>query len=147
VCGLVKPFFKNKRTEIVKNPKVYFFDSGLRNVIVDDFRPFESRGDAGQLLENTLFMQLVKEGYDFNYWRDKKKNEIDFILRLENQKMVAVEVKSSLKNQSGGSVAHFEKTHPDIEVVFACLKLKLKAGERSDKKHIRSTRSRLLNKK
>lgn len=122
ICRLVKPFFKNKRVEIVKNPKVYFFDSGLRNVIVNDFRKFESRVDAGQLLENAVFMQLVKGGYDFNYWRDKKKNEIDFILKLENQKVLAIEVKSSLKNSGGTSILNFKKTHPEIEVVFACLK-------------------------
>lgn len=126
ICGLVKPFFTNKRKEIVKNPKVYFFDSGLRNVIVNDFRKFESRGDAGQLLENAVFMQLVKGGYDFNYWRDKKKNEVDFILKLENRKTVAVEVKSSLKNQSGTSMLNFQKMHPEIEVVFVCLKLRVK---------------------
>ncbi|MEK9151501.1 MAG: ATP-binding protein [Patescibacteria group bacterium] len=134
ICGLVKPFFKNKRTEIVKNPKVYFFDSGLRNVIVNDFRKFESRGDAGQLLENAVFMQLVKGGYDFNYWRDKKKNEIDFILKLENQKVLAVEIKSSLKTSATTSVLNFKKTHPEIEVVFACSKLKMKADDEMDTK-------------
>lgn len=134
ICRLVKPFFNNKRTEIVKNPKVYFFDSGLRNVIVNDFRKFESRGDAGQLLENAIFMQLIKGGYDFHYWRDKKKNEIDFILKLENQKMLALEVKSSLKNQSGTSILNFKKTHPEIEVVFACLKSKRERNSRIDTK-------------
>jgi uncharacterized protein len=134
VCGLVKPFFKNKRSEIVKNPKVYFFDSGLRNVIVNDFRKFESRGDAGQLLENAIFMQLVKGGYAFNYWRDKKKNEMDFILKLENQKVLAIEVKSSLKNQSGTSLLNFKKTHPEIEVVFAYSKWKTKTDSGMDTK-------------
>lgn len=124
ICGLVKPFFNNKRREIVKNPKVYFFDSGLRNVVVNDFRKFESRTDAGQLLENAVFMQLVKGGYAFNYWRDKKKNEIDFILHLENQKVLAVEVKSSLKNSRTASISSFKKVYPEIEVVFACLKSK-----------------------
>src|SRR3989344_2515538 len=134
ICGLVKPFFRNKRIEIVKNPKVYFFDSGLRNVIVNDFRKFESRGDAGQLLENAVFMQLGKGGYDFNYWRDKKKNEVDFILKLENQKVLAVEIKSSLKNFGGASILSFQKVYPEIEVVFACLKLKAKEDDGMDAK-------------
>ena len=80
IVGLVKPFYKNKRTEIVKNPKVYFFDSGLRNAIVNDFRKFEDRNDMGQVLENAVFSQLVKAGYDLNYWRNKRKSEVDFIL-------------------------------------------------------------------
>lgn len=132
ICGLVRPFFRNKRVEIVKNPKVYFFDSGLRNIIVNDFRKFESRGDAGQLLENAVYMQLVKGGYDFNYWRDKKKNEVDFILRLENQKMLAIEVKSSLKNFSSVSLRNFKRMYPEIEVVFACSKLKTGERQRMD---------------
>ncbi len=134
ICGLVRPFFKNKRTEIVKNPKVYFFDSGLRNVIVNDFRRFEQRTDAGQLLENAVFMQLTKGGYEFNYWRDKKKNEMDFVLKLENRKMLAIEVKSSLKHTAGTSVLNFKKSHPDIEVVFACLKSRIRESGASDVK-------------
>ncbi|PIT96655.1 hypothetical protein COT82_02045, partial [Candidatus Campbellbacteria bacterium CG10_big_fil_rev_8_21_14_0_10_35_52] len=38
ICKLVRPFFKNKRTEIVKNPKVYFIDTGIRNTVINDFR-------------------------------------------------------------------------------------------------------------
>ncbi|KKP67430.1 MAG: hypothetical protein UR66_C0015G0015 [Candidatus Moranbacteria bacterium GW2011_GWE1_35_17] len=122
ICNLVKPYYRNKRTEIVKNPKVYFLDCGLRNSIVNDFRKFEDRTDGGQLLENAIFMQLIKGGYSFNFWRNKKKNEVDFILQLPDQKMLALEVKSTLKNVQSRSIANFKKTYPEIEVAFACLK-------------------------
>jgi len=129
ICNLVKPYYQNKRTEIVKNPKVYFFDSGLRNIIIDDFRKLEDRVDAGQLLENAVFMQLVKGGYVFNFWRDKKKNEMDFVLQLENQKMLALEVKSTLKNSHSNSIASFQKTYPEVDVVFACLKTNIDTSD------------------
>jgi len=122
ICKLVKPYYRNRRTEIVKNPKVYFFDSGLRNSIIGDFRKLEDRVDKGQVLENAVFMQLVKGGYEFNFWRDKKKNEMDFVLQLPDQKMLALEVKSTLKNSGSNSIASFQKTYPEIEVIFACLK-------------------------
>jgi predicted AAA+ superfamily ATPase len=122
ICNLVRPYYKNKRTEIVKNPKVYFFDSGLRNIIINDFRKFEDRVDKGQLLENAIFMQLVKGGYEFNFWRDKKKNEMDFILQLPNQKKLALEVKSTFKNSQSTSILSFKKTYPEIEVAFVFLK-------------------------
>lgn len=125
VCNLVKPYYRNKRTEIVKNPKVYFLDCGLRNSIINDFRKFEDRVDRGQLLENAVFMQLIKGGYSFNYWRDKKKNEIDFILQLPDQKMLALEVKRTLKNAESHSIASFKKNYPEIEVVFTCLKINI----------------------
>jgi hypothetical protein len=122
ICGLVKPYYENKRTEIVKNPKVYFFDSGLRNSIINDFRKFEDRVDKGQLLENAVFMQLIKGGYEFNFWRDKKKNELDFILQLPNQKKLALEVKSTFKNSQSTSILSFKKTYPEIDVAFLFLK-------------------------
>jgi len=123
ICSLVKPYFKNKRTEIVKNPKVYFFDNGMRNSIVNDFRKLDDRTDGGQLLENTVFMQLVKGGYEFNFWRDKKKNELDFVLQLENQKMLALEVKTTLKNVQSNSILNFKKDYPEIDIAFLCLKI------------------------
>jgi len=126
ICGFVRPYYKNKRTEIVKNPKAYFFDSGLRNIIVSDFRKLSERGDGGQLLENAVFMELTKNSYVFNFWRDKKKNEVDFVLQLENQKMLGLEVKSTLKNIGSSSLENFRKNYPETEVVFVCLKTKLK---------------------
>lgn len=97
ICSLVRPFYTNKRIEIVKNPKVYFFDSGLRNYIVNDFRPLDERGDSGGLLENAVFEQLVKNGYSFNYWRTKQKQEVDFILHLANGRELALEIKNIFK--------------------------------------------------
>ena len=126
VCSFVRPFYKNKRTEIVKNPKTYFFDSGLRNIIVSDFRKLSERGDGGQLLENAVFMELTKSGTFFNFWRDKKKNEVDFVLQLPNQQWLGLEVKSTLKNIGSTSLANFKKNYPEISVVFVCLKTKLK---------------------
>lgn len=133
VCVTVRPYFKNKRTEIVKNPKIYFYDCGLRNIIVDDFRDFESRGDAGQLLENVVFSQLVKGGYSFNFWRDKAKNEIDFILNLPNQKKLALEIKTTLKNIRSTSLSNFKKKHSGIEAAFLCLKDKAPEEKESNK--------------
>lgn len=56
---LVRPWFKNLRKELIKMPKVYFTDPGLRNFLVNDFQPWFSRKDQGQLLENGVFRQLV----------------------------------------------------------------------------------------
>jgi len=79
ICNFIKPYFKNKRSEIVKNPKVYFLDTGLRNLIVNDFRKIDERVDGGALLENGVFMQLMKRNLEPQYWRDKLRHELDFI--------------------------------------------------------------------
>lgn len=118
ICSLIRPYYRNKRTEIVKNPKVYFFDTGLRNTVVGDFRKLSDRPDSGFLLENALFQQAIKEGYSVNFWRDKRKHEIDFILNKEDQKEIAVEVKSFLSTINTDSVIAFRKNYPDIKAIF-----------------------------
>lgn len=121
VCRFIRPFYKNKRTEIVKNPKVYFFDTGLRNATIDDFRKLSDRPDAGALLENGLTMEMMKKGYDIHFWRDKKQLELDFIINRGNQDIIALESKSYLKSLSAPSVSRFENVYPDIPVHWSYL--------------------------
>lgn len=123
VCRFVRPFFKNKRTEIVKNPKVYFFDTGLRNATVGDFRKFSDRPDAGAMLENGLAMEIIKKGYDIHFWRDKKHHELDFIINRGNQDIIALESKSYLKSLSSFSIGQFESIYPDISVQLSYLQI------------------------
>jgi len=118
ICYFIKPFFKNKRTEIVKNPKVYFFDTGLRNFIVNDFRLIDERPDKGSLLENGLAMQFIKNEIKFNFWRDKKKNEFDFVISLGDGRIVAIEVKNYLKNLVLPALRIFKKSYPNINIYF-----------------------------
>ena len=93
IAGFIRPLFRNKRKEIVKNQKVYFFDTGLRNHIVNDFQILSKRQDGGSLVENACYAQFIKNKYTPRYWRDKNKNEIDFILDIGNGKYSAMEVK------------------------------------------------------
>ena len=93
ICQNVPPFYKNKRKEIIKNPKVFFFDTGLRNYIINDFRYLDQRSDAGALLENAVWTELNKQNLPVNYWRDKNQNEIDFIITGEANQLYALEIK------------------------------------------------------
>lgn len=67
----IKPFSKNRDTEIRKMPKVYLCDSGLANNF--------ARLDIGILFENSVFQNLRLKG-ELNYYRTKSGSEIDFIL-------------------------------------------------------------------
>ncbi|MEA1963175.1 MAG: ATP-binding protein [Patescibacteria group bacterium] len=113
VSDFVAPFYKNKKKEIIKNPKIFFFDMGLRNFVIDDFRNFDSRTDAGALLENAVWSQLKKNGYEAHYWRDKNKNEIDFILKLKNKKIIAIEIKQNAR-KCGKFPLAFTDNYSDI---------------------------------
>jgi len=84
----VYPFFSNKRKEIIKQPKIYFVDTGLRNIVAKNF---DIRPD-GLLFENYVFSELLKLGIMPKYWRTKAKAEVDFVIELDNN-IVPVEVK------------------------------------------------------
>ena len=84
----VTPFFSNKKKEIVKQPKLYFVDTGLRNIIAKEF---DSNID-GKLFENYVLTELLKIGLAPKYWRTKNKTEVDFIVEFEN-KVIPIEVK------------------------------------------------------
>lgn len=97
VIKLVRPFHKNVRTELRKNPKVYFIDAGLRNYSINNFGGPENRPDKGNLAENFVFTQLFNITKDFNkinYWRTLSKAEVDFTVSAGTE-TIPIEVKFS----------------------------------------------------
>ncbi len=98
ICALIRPFFTNKRTELVKNPKVYFFDTGFRNACIDNFST--ERTDKGSLHENFVFAELAKKGESVKFWNTKSGAEVDFVVE-KGGKTIPIEVKSRL---GGGKV-------------------------------------------
>jgi len=116
IIQLVKPYFTNRRIELVKNPKVYFLDTGLRNAVIGDFKKPSIRTDKGALLENFVFTEFVKKNHSIKYWRTKSKAEVDFIL---NEK-IPVEVKSKLSRPliEKSLLSFIEKYHPQSAYVF-----------------------------
>lgn len=81
----LNPFTKNKRREISKLKKIYFYDTGIRNAVINNFNFLDSRKDAGMLWENfmiaermkfRLYHQIEAEQY---FWRTYDGNEIDLV--------------------------------------------------------------------
>jgi len=92
VIRSIRPFYRNLRTELKKNPKVYFVDSGLRNYVINNFNELEKRVDTGALVENFVLNQLSHLTEKVNYWRTLGKAEVDFILNI-GEEVIPVEVK------------------------------------------------------
>ncbi|MBI5230533.1 MAG: ATP-binding protein [Candidatus Magasanikbacteria bacterium] len=116
ITGFSRPFYKNKRKEIVKNQKVYFFDTGLRNHMVNNFQTLHKRDDQdkGFLLKNGCYTQFVKNNFLPQYWRDKNQNEVDFILDIGEGNHVAMEVKL---NQNKCRISRvFKENYKDFSV-------------------------------
>ncbi|MBE5728449.1 ATP-binding protein [Candidatus Parvarchaeota archaeon] len=91
------PFSRNMRSELKKNPKIYFFDIGLRNYIAQNFNPVSNRTDAGSMVENFVFVELQQrlELASFIYfWRTRAKAEVDFIISTP-ELVIPIEVKFS----------------------------------------------------
>ncbi|MBA1342826.1 MAG: hypothetical protein C5S52_04430 [ANME-2 cluster archaeon] len=116
ICKRVSPYFTNKRTEIIKVPKVYFFDTGFRNIIIDDFRTYDLRQDIGSLNENFVFTQMTYAGVEVKFWRSKSKAEVDFVIEREG-KLIAIESKSSFRRRTKSLTAFRDKYNPYRTIV------------------------------
>jgi len=97
----ISPFFTNKQLEIVKNPEIFFFDMGLRNIIIKNFSALEDRVDKGAMLENFVFRELVER--DVKYYRTKNGAEVDFII----DDSIPVEIKFNLTSMKISKSYHY----------------------------------------
>lgn len=101
VIHILLPFYNNRRKEISKLPKVYFYDTGMANAIVRDFRRHSDRPDGGALLETFVFHELQKALdvlHDLFYWRTADKKEVDFVL-VKDRQPIPIEVKSTWREK------------------------------------------------
>lgn len=84
-------FNRNLRTELKKSKKIYFFDNGIRNAILQNFAPLSLRQDAGALWENFIISERIKRNhysgrYVNNYfWRTTQQQEIDYVEECDGQ--------------------------------------------------------------
>lgn len=78
-------FSRNVRNEIKTNRKIYFYDNGIRNMIIGNFDPLDIRQDKGALWENFLISERVKQNeYKQSlarkyFWRTKQQQEVDYV--------------------------------------------------------------------
>jgi len=116
--NLVKPFYKNVRKEIVKMPKVYFNDLGLRNVLLKRFTAIETREDTGALLENYVFLRLIQFYHpeDIRFWRTADGNEVDFVISPDNINGKAYEVKFNGCDFKFAKYKKFMENYPNISL-------------------------------
>jgi predicted AAA+ superfamily ATPase len=98
-------FHTNQRNEIKKGKKVYFTDLGIRNAIINDFSAFETRKDKGNLFENYIINEIIKDSeYNerfekFYFWRTNEQQEIDLIIE-KNGQLKTIEIKWNAKTKA-----------------------------------------------
>lgn len=96
-------YCKNLRNEIKANRKIYFYDNGVRNMLIGNFNTLEFRQDKGALWENFLVSERIKQLSYTNglakpyFWRTTQQQEIDYV-EIEADTVSAYEFKwSSVK--------------------------------------------------
>lgn len=109
-------FSRNLRKEIFKTPRFYFWDNGIRNVVISNFNPIELRDDVGKLWENFCIAErLKKQNYlesfsSFYFWRTYDRQEIDLIEETDGR-IHAFEFKWGVKEAK--APAGFRQNYPE----------------------------------
>ncbi len=112
---LLKPFYGNLRKELIKMPKVYFNDIGMRNALLNRFENPHYRMDKGMLFENFVYNQLrIKyEQEQIKYWRTVDGKEVDFVIEESYKQGIAMEIKWNCKQFKSKKYKKFEETYPN----------------------------------
>lgn len=97
------PWSRNLRSELKKLRKIYFFDNGIRNALINNLNPLDLRQDVGALWENFIISERIKYNSSHTidarsyFWRTKQKQEIDY-LEENNGKIRGFELKWNKDN-------------------------------------------------
>lgn len=112
------PYKKNRRDEVGKMEKIFFYDLGLRNALIENFSPVEFRLDFGGMFENFVVSEIKKlndyyhERFGMYYWRTKWGSEVDLVL-YKDEKYYALEVKT----RKGQITRSFKDTYPNAKEI------------------------------
>lgn len=85
VIFTLRPYTRNKRRELSRLKKVYFYDLGIRNAIINNFNFIDRRDDIGALWENYVIVERLKyRAYhsifaDQYFWRTYDGSEVDLV--------------------------------------------------------------------
>jgi predicted AAA+ superfamily ATPase len=92
-------FGNNPRKEIVKSQKIYFWDTGVRNALINEFNLDMNRSDIGNLWENWVVAEFAKKIFlegnikKMYFWRTKIGSEVDLIVKDGSGEITAFEIK------------------------------------------------------
>lgn len=123
VIFVLPAFSRNIRKEIgTKSKKIYFYDLGIRNAIINSFAPLNLRTDTGVLWENFCIVELIKKARNKRrflnnyFWRTYDQQEIDFIEEY-NGVLYAYEFKFSPKQKVKIPQIFIDTYRPQFQVI------------------------------
>ena len=111
-------FSRNLRNELKRSKKIFFWDLGIRNMLIGNLSQVENRSDVGGLWENFAIAERLKRNF-YNdsiaqswFWRTQQQKEIDYI-EEENGEMIACEFKWNSNKENTRVPDSFAKTYPN----------------------------------
>lgn len=112
VIRLVHPFSRNIRTELTKTPKVFFYDTGLMQIV---WLKKLQQVVMGAVFETGIYSELVKHygPEQVNYWRTQDKKEIDFVVRFPTA-LFPIEAKLHFPKDVPAALQTFTATYPIV---------------------------------
>ena len=111
-------FSRNLRNELKNGKKIYFYDIGIRNAVIGDFRAVKLRNDVGALWENFVLSERIEQiAYTrsfahVRFWRTAEQKEIDVIEESDGQ-LSAIEIKWNSAKANTKVPAKFSEAYPD----------------------------------
>ena len=118
----LRSFSRNLRNEIKRNRKIYFYDNGIRNMIIGNFAPLRMRTDTGALWENFLISERMKQNHYKNtfarmyFWRTRQQQEVDLVEEKEG-KIFGFEFKWKAGNTGKISKTFTNTYHAETRVI------------------------------
>ena len=109
-------YSRNMRNELRRSRKIFFWDNGVRNAVIGNFAPVATRGDVGQLFENFVIAERIKQqqyARTFSrpwFWRTTTGQEVDYIEEQDGQ-IAAYEVKWNSRKRVSPPAA-FRNAYP-----------------------------------
>lgn len=112
------PLSRNLRKELGKLRKIYFYDLGVRNALINNFNPLDLRQDVGALWENYFITERLKYNHNqrrnpnIYFWRTYDRYELDYV-EEEGGRLVGYECKWTEKRWQAPAL--FDQTYPGSE--------------------------------
>lgn len=112
----LRSYSTNERKEVSKMAKIYFWDNGIRNAVIDNYSSIDLRNDVGQLWENFIISERIKVNTWLSpntksyFWRNYNQSEVDYV-ELNQNKLEAFEIKWNSKKSHTVSKA-FTNSYP-----------------------------------
>ncbi|MDA0771434.1 MAG: ATP-binding protein [Cyanobacteria bacterium] len=127
IGSFLKPYNKSTRKRLVKHPKFYLFDNGVRNALLnnlsDDIIP--ATYTYGVVFEHFIINEIIKlnryykKNWDLSFYRSSNDTEVDLIIEKPDGHTLAIEIKSS-ENPSKADLRglfSFQEINQDSELI------------------------------